>query len=182
MQSTGTALIDPKLIFAKIKLTTGMRVADFGCGRTGHLVFPSAQIVGEEGIVYAVDIVKNILQSIQSMSRDEGYNNIKTVWSDIELYGKTPIMGKSLNAVYFINVLCQLKNRQNAIKEAVRLLQKNGFLVIIDWVKKLSSLGPAPDKMISPEEITRWSGDLGARKFFQDQINDYNYCVIYRVL
>ena len=71
---------------------------------------------------------------------------------------------------------------QNAIKEAVRLLQKNGFLVIIDWVKKLSSLGPAPDKMISPEEITRWSGDLGARKFFQDQINDYNYCVIYRVL
>ena len=102
MIHSGTALVDPKMILDKIKLTHGMRVADFGCGRTGHLVFPSAQIVGEDGVVYAVDIVKNILQSISSMAKDQGYENIKTIWSDIEKYEKTPIPDNSLDAIFFV--------------------------------------------------------------------------------
>ncbi|MCX6779720.1 MAG: hypothetical protein NT034_00885 [Candidatus Magasanikbacteria bacterium] len=66
MQTSGTALIDPFEIFQKVGLSSGMRVADMGCGRTGHFVLPAARVVGEKGLVYAVDILKDVLQSLGS--------------------------------------------------------------------------------------------------------------------
>ena len=69
MSHSGTALIDPYKIFEKISLGHGMRVADLGCGRTGHFIFPTARVVGESGVVYAVDIMKDILESIKSRVR-----------------------------------------------------------------------------------------------------------------
>ena len=80
MSHSGTALIDPYKIFERISLSAGERVADLGCGRTGHFVFPAVKVVGEKGIVYAVDVVKNILESIKSMARSGGFDNIQTVY------------------------------------------------------------------------------------------------------
>jgi ubiquinone/menaquinone biosynthesis C-methylase UbiE len=57
MAHSGTVLIDPYKIFEKISLSVGQRVADLGCGRTGHFVFPAVKTVGDTGIVYAVDVV-----------------------------------------------------------------------------------------------------------------------------
>lgn len=154
---SGTALIDPYKIFARISLSEGKRVADLGCGRTGHFVFPAVKIVGDKGVVYAVDVVKNILDSIKSMARSEGYDNVQTVWSDIEMAGKTPIPDNSLDAAFCVNVLFQLKNKAGAIKEAARMLKKGGYLVVVDWAKKLGMLGPAEDRMLNQDELTKLS-------------------------
>src|SRR3990167_10080103 len=105
MTHAGSALLDPHAVFEKISLASGMRVADLGCGRTGHFVFPASRVVGDTGIVYAVEIVKNILESIQSRVRSEGYHNVQTVWSNIELAGKTPVPAGSLQACFLVNVL-----------------------------------------------------------------------------
>ena len=40
----GKALIDPYPIFEAIGLAPGERVADLGCGRTGHFVFPASRV------------------------------------------------------------------------------------------------------------------------------------------
>jgi cyclopropane fatty-acyl-phospholipid synthase-like methyltransferase len=42
----GNAVIDPERLLAKSGLRAGMHVADFGTGRTGHMIFPAARIVG----------------------------------------------------------------------------------------------------------------------------------------
>lgn len=180
MVHSGTALVDPYKVFAKIKLSPGMRVADFGCGRTGHFVFPSARIVGETGVVYAIDIIKNILESIKSLAKSEGYDNVRTVWSNIELAGGVSIPERSLDACFFVNVLFQLKDRQAAIKEAARLLKQNGFLVIIDWVKKLGPLGPEPEHMITEEDLINMAKQAGLDVVERDKMNDYHYLLILR--
>src|SRR3989338_575394 len=153
MSHAGTALIDPYKIFEKISLSAGKRVADLGCGRTGHFVFPAVKIVGDKGIVYAVDVVKNILDSIKSMASSEGYDNVQTVWSDIEMPGKTPIPDNSLDVCFYVNVLFQLKNKAGAIKEAARMLKPGGYLVVVDWARRLGMLGPSEERMLSPEKL-----------------------------
>lgn len=175
---SGTALIDPYKIFDKILLSQGMRVADLGCGRTGHFVFPAAQVVGDKGIVYAVDVIKNVLESIKSMARGEGCENIHTVWSDIELFGKTPIADNSLDACFFVNVLFQIKNRPNAMKEAVRLLKKQGYLVIVDWAKKLGLLGPSADLMLDPDKIVALATQNNLQLIDKFSLGDYHYTLI----
>ena len=180
MAHSGTALLDPYKVFEKIKLVSGMKVADFGCGSTGHFVFPSAKVIGEKGVVYAVDILKDVLTGISSFVKSEGYDNVHTIWSDIELPGKTAIPASSLDACFFVNVLFQLKDRQSAIAESTRLLKKNGFLVIIDWSKKLGPLGPDENEVASSADVQEMASQAGLDLFEETTMNDYHYLLIFK--
>jgi ubiquinone/menaquinone biosynthesis C-methylase UbiE len=182
MTHAGGALINPDEIFKKIALAPGMRVADLGCGRTGHFVFPASKAVGDTGVVYAVEIVKNILESIKSRCRSEGYNNVQTVWSDIEREGSTPIPDHSLSACFLVNVLYMVKDRISVLKEVSRLLEKEGVAVIIDWSKNLGPLGPGPDQKIKEDELRVLAGKAGLA--FKENVNvgDYHFCALFKRL
>ena len=104
-QSAGKALIDSRKILQRVGLARGMRLVDFGCGRTGHFIFPAAKMVEDVGLVYAVDILKEVLDNVRSRVRSGGYDNIQLVWSDIEVPGKTPIPAESLDVCFLVNVI-----------------------------------------------------------------------------
>ena len=180
MSHSGTALINPEPVFEKITLRAGMRVADLGCGRTGHFVFPAAKVVGERGVVYAVEIVKNILESIKSRVRSEGYGNVQPVWADIERFSKVPIPENSLDSCFMVNVLFMLKDKLTALKEAVRLLKSGGTIVVVDWARRLGPLGPLPQQMVSPESIERLADGLGLKMLAQVTPGEYHYGLIFQ--
>lgn len=180
MTHSGTALIDPAVVFEKIALTAGMRVADLGCGRTGHFVFPASRRVGEQGIVYAVDVVKNVLESIASRARSEGFHNVQTVWSDIEQPGKTAIPTGSLDVCFLVNVLYLLKDKTAALKEATRFLKADGFLVVVEWRKNLGIVGPTTEMMVKPETLVAAVADLSVVSVATFPLGDYHYGTIYQ--
>jgi len=55
---SGRALLDPNKILKEAGLADCQTYADFGCGTLGHFVIPASIIVGEQGKVYALDILK----------------------------------------------------------------------------------------------------------------------------
>ncbi|MBU4421348.1 methyltransferase domain-containing protein [Candidatus Parcubacteria bacterium] len=149
---TSSELLNSDKVLEKLDLRAGMTVTDLGCGTTGHFVFPSAKIVGENGKVYAVDILKSALSSIESKVKMQNFNNIETVWSDIEVFGGAKIPDESCDAVYLINVHC----KPAMIKEALRLLKKDGKLLLVDWkVSATDNLGPATADRVSREEAKK---------------------------
>lgn len=180
MSDGGITLVDPRKIFGEIGLNAGMRVADLGCGRTGHFVFLAARAVGETGVVYAVDILKDVLENIKSRVRSEGYENIRPVWSDLEKLGGTPVPEKSLDACFMVNVMFQFKDRAAAVKEAGRLLKDGGFLVVVDWAKKLGPLGPAPELMVTPEAAAAAATPAGLKEVKNLPAGDYHFCSIFK--
>ena len=180
MQTAGRALIDPYKIFEKIGLSAGMRVADMGCGRTGHFVFPAARTVGNKGIVYAVDILKDVLQSLGSWIRSEGLENVQTIWSDIEKFKKTPIPEKSLDVCFFMNVVSHLKDKNSAIAEAARLIKDDGQVVVVDWSKGLGSLGPKEGVSGDAHLIVELAQNNGLRLLENYSCSDYHYCLLFK--
>lgn len=180
MSHAGRALIDPFSVFTKIGLVKGMRVADMGCGRTGHFVFPASRIVGDTGLVYAVDILKDVLESISSWVRTQALGNIQVVWSDIEMINKTPIPPKSLDMCFFMNVLCGLKNKQGALSETARLLKDDGQVVVVDWSKRLGTLGPSDDAMVDPKQLAEVATKCGLKLVKEIVVSDYHYCLIFK--
>ncbi len=180
MSHAGRALIDPFSIFAKIGLVKGMKVADMGCGRTGHFVFPAARIVGDTGIVYAVDILKEVLETINSWVKTHALSNIQIVWSDIEVPNKTPIPPKSLDMCFFMNVLYGIKNKQATLTEAARLLKDDGQMVVMDWSKKLGTLGPTDDAMVAPNKLAEVATQCGLKLIQTILVTDYHYCLIFK--
>jgi len=181
MSHAGTALLDPTIIYKKIDLIEGMKVAEFGCGRTGHFLFTASKIVGDKGIVYALDILKEVLESIKNRSRFEGYHNILPIWTDIEKVGGAGVPEGSIDAGFFINVFFQLKNKADAFAEASRLLKNGSSLVIVDWAKKFNEeLGPDQNKMVDPkelEEIAKKYGFILQENFLP---GDYHFCLIFK--
>ncbi len=178
MSHAGTALLDPHPIFKKIALAEGMRVADFGCGRTGHFVFPASRTVKETGVVYAIDVIKNIVESIRSRVRSEGYGNVQVIWADIERAGSVPIPAGSLDVGFMINVLFLVKDQTAVLAEAHRLLRTNGYAVVIEWKKNLGLVGPSNEVMVSPEHLKTTAEQVGLQPVDFFPLNDYHYCLI----
>ena len=177
---SGRALVDPYIVFDKVGLAKGMRVADLGCGRVGHFVFPAARIVGETGIIYAVDILEEVLKNIASNIRSYGLDNIEPVWANIEKYGQVPVPMNTIDVVFITNVMFQLKDKIAAIKEAGRLLTDGGKLVIIDWQKKLSTLGPLPDQMLTVDAVVAMAKQVGLVPEEKFALGNYHFCLAFK--
>ena len=148
----GNTLLDTKLILKKAKLKEGMRVADLGCGGLAYFTFPISELVGDKGIVYAVDVFKKSLESLKKRISQEHMHNIKTVWSDIEVFQATKIESSTLDAVFLLNTLHQLKNKKEAIRESIRLIKKGGRLMIVDWSHD-KAMGPNRESMVDKDTL-----------------------------
>lgn len=157
MYHSGNQLLNPQLLFEKAQLRKGMYIADFGCGRTGHIVFPAAKIIGEHGMIYAVDIMKDVLENIIKRARLHNMGNIHTVWSDLEIVGKTSIPEKSLDVIFMTNTLFHMKNRINVLEEANRLLKDKSRMIIVDWIENNLTIGPKGEKLINFNQIKNWA-------------------------
>ncbi len=157
MYHSGNQMIDPHTLFEKAQVQAGMHVADFGCGQTGHVVFPCAKLLGEKGIIYAVDIVQDVLEQIQKRARSNRFLNIHTVWSDIEKVGHTAIPPRSLDVAFLVNTLVQVQDRTAALDEVNRTLKDKARLLVVDWKKKGLVFGPKDEDFIDFGEVEMWA-------------------------
>lgn len=153
----GNHLIDPHTLLEKGRVIEGMHVADLGCGRTGHIVFPASQVVGDRGVVYAVDILKDVLDSIRKRAATEAIHNVETVWADLGETQGLAIPERTLDVGFFINVLYHFDSYDTTLGEVARVLKEKGRILVVDWRKKLSVLGPMQNKMVNFEKIIGWA-------------------------
>lgn len=129
---SGSALLNARAILAAAAVSPGMHVADFGVGRTGHLIFPAAQMVGEDGQVYGVDILSDALRMLEGRRRQYLVHNLDLVHGDIEA-GDLDIPEQSLDRIFLVHTLPMARRHSEIIAEMRRLLKADGRVVVIDW-------------------------------------------------
>jgi len=149
----GKELIDARLLLEKAGITEGMIVADLGCGRRGYFTLQAAKLIGPDGLVYAVDVVKSALENVNSMANLFGIPNIKTLWADLEIPQATKISNESIDLAMINNVFFQTKKNDLIIKEASRILKKNSKLLVTDWKKTQAPFGPPVQDRVGPEQV-----------------------------
>jgi ubiquinone/menaquinone biosynthesis C-methylase UbiE len=171
---TGKELIDPFKLLEDSGIRSGMTVADFGCGTLGHYVFPAAKLVGPEGKVYAVDILKSVLSGIESRIKMEGVSNVEMVWGDLERMGGSRLPDNTLDMGLLINNLFLTKQAQAMTNECVRTVKSGGIFVIADW-KPTGALGPDPRTRVSAEVARQLGIDAGLRLMKEIVPGPYHY-------
>jgi len=176
--SGGTQFLKPQEVLASLNVIEGMKVADLGCGNLGYFIIPLAKLVGKEGVAYALDIQKSVLDGVKSRAKLEGITNLETVWANLEKAGSIQIPAGSLDIALLINVLFQNKDRKAIIKEAARLLKKGGKLLIIDWKKTGIPFGPAVQLRVDFSEIKKMSAELGLNLIEEKEFGDYFWGLI----
>ncbi len=176
-----TILFDINKILNKINISNRQKVADLGCGNFGFFVFPLAKLVGKDGQVFAVDILKSALNEIESQAKSLNFSQVKTIWSDLEIFRATKIETASLDAVIFINTLNQINKKRIALQEASRLVKTGGKILIIDW-KNNTPLGPALEKRVDVKEVEEVCSHLGLNISEEFEAGPYHYGLILKKL
>jgi len=109
-----------------IGLREGMAFLDVGCG-LGFYSFAASQIVGDNGVVYALDIDSEYLQHVCEKARRFGMTNIRSRNADATATG---LPHACVDIVFVHLVLHDIEDKPAAMMEFSRVLKPGGTLAI----------------------------------------------------
>jgi len=173
-----TALLNIEAILNKLSVGANQRVAELGCGNFGFFVWPLARLVGRGGLVYAVDILKPTLDEIKREATKDNLPQVKTVWSNLEIFKATAVENNSLDGALLVNTLHQSDKKIEILREAIRLLKRGGKLLIVDWTDIDSPLGPEPAKRVKVEALRAAAPKIGLELKEEFRAGPYHYGLI----
>jgi len=117
-------LQEPWRILDMAKLEEGMNVADYGCG-PGSFTIPAAQIVGDGGGVYAIDIHPLAISSVRGRAAKQGLRNVEAIL--VRGYD-TGIEASSIDRVLLIDTIHRIEDTDTLFREIRRILKPDGLL------------------------------------------------------
>ncbi len=137
----------------KLGLQAGQVVLDFGC-RVGHYSIPAAKVVGDSGVVYAVDKEQQVLDSLSQKATEVGLQNIETINTSGDVH--LDLNDDLVDVVLLYDVLHYFDKykREELYMEMWRILKDNGLL----------SVYPKHTKEDSPMDTFKELGIDGVKK------------------
>jgi ubiquinone/menaquinone biosynthesis C-methylase UbiE len=165
-----------EVVFNELKVKDGHRFLDLGCG-AGDYSIQAAKLVGDSGVIYALDKMEEIIDGVQLEVNRQGLTNIKTNVASIE---KTiPIEDDCIDICLISTVLHTLdlhRCKDVLFNEIRRVLKSDGRLAIIECKKVDSSFGPLKRNRWSPEELEDIMRPYGFKKISYVDLG-YNYMI-----
>lgn len=175
--SSGIKFINPEEIISELEITEGMSVGDFGAGN-GYFAFPLAKKVGSSGRVYALDILREKLETIESQAKVLGLGNITVKRANLEMLGGSKLEDGSLDWVFLVNMLFQNKDKALIISESARVLKKGGKILIVEWSAKKASFGPEGELRVTRNELSELALNSGLSFSGEIKISDFHFGII----
>ena len=105
----------------------GFHVLDYGCG-PGSYIVPLADMVGESGKIYALDIHPLAIQIVQGIAAREGLRNIETIHSDCA----TGLDENAIDVALLYDAYHDLSDSESVLTELHRVLKPEGLLSFSD--------------------------------------------------
>lgn len=150
----------PEKNIEQLVLDEGAIIADFGAG-SGAYTLAAAKALRNKGKVYAVEVQKDLLTTLQNTCTNEHISNVSFIWGNIELPGGSKLRDGSCDVVILSNILFQVGDKKAVIEEARRVLRQGGKLLVIDWTASFNNMGPTTEHVF-PE--------MEARKLVEESI------------
>ena len=177
MERKTAGFLNPKAILKQLDIHDNIQVADFGCGH-GYFSIPLAK-AANQGKVYILDVQKSALEAVKSQAKLDKVHNIKAIHCNLEIPNGSKLSDNSIDLVVLVNILFQTEKKGEIIREARRVLRKQGQMVIIDWIPN-SSLAPKKGWIILKDE-TRKITEEKKMIFEKDlEINNQHYGMVFR--
>lgn len=121
-------LFRPRIdILKEAGIKTGYHVLDYGCG-SGSYIVDTARLVGESGMVYALDFHPLAIQMVQNLASKKKLTNVMTIHSDCRI----GLPDKSLDVVLLYDAFHDFGKPDDVLKEIHRVLRSNGILSFSD--------------------------------------------------
>jgi ubiquinone/menaquinone biosynthesis C-methylase UbiE len=140
----------PDQIMDALAVADGSRVADIGAG-AGWFTIRLARRVGPNGIVYAEDIQRQMLEAIRRRVVKEGLQNVQTRLGEPS---NPNLPAHTLDAVLVVDVYPEVEDRVTFLKNLAASLKPTGRIGIVNYKPGQGGPGPAPEEGVRVERAT----------------------------
>jgi ubiquinone/menaquinone biosynthesis C-methylase UbiE len=164
---------NPELILNAAGLSRGMVFADIGCG-DGFFSILAAEIVGELGRVYALDIDASAIEKLGVRAVERGLTNIRASVGAAE---ETVICKECVDIVFLSMVLHDFDDPKKVLLNAKQMLKRGGLLVNLDWKKKQMDFGPPVNIRFSEEKTIELLNRAGFTVEKAKDAGPYHYII-----
>lgn len=169
----------PSRNVAALGIEGGMHVADFGAG-SGAYTLAIAERLGGTGVIYAIDVQRDLLRRIHNEALKRGYKNVEVVWGDLEVPRASKLADHSIDLVLISNLLFQVPDKLPVLREARRIVKPLGHVAIIDWTESFGGMGPIEADVLPKESALKLAGRAGLSLEKEFAAGAYHYGFIFR--
>ena len=112
-----------------VSIRPGMRIADIGAG-TGFFSLMFAQKTGPDGVVYAVDIIEDFINTIEQRAQKSGLTNIRGIINKGRESGLPP---QSIDLAFICDTYHHFEFPQTTMRSIHQALSDQGEVIIVDF-------------------------------------------------
>jgi ubiquinone/menaquinone biosynthesis C-methylase UbiE len=165
----------PDMIMDALGIADGSSVADLGAGG-GWFTVRLARRVGPRGRVYAEDIQKEMIESMNRRIAREGLHNVTMVLGTEENPGLPP---RSVDAILIVNSYAEVQKGVEWLQNVRSALRPNGRIGIVDFRKDGWGPGPPLDERIDEAVVIKDAQAAGLRLISKDTPLPFQYLLVF---
>jgi len=168
----------PEQVMDALYIGEGSAVAEVGAGG-GWFTIRLARRVKQNGVVYAEDIQRLMIEAIQRRVQREGLTNVKPVLGT----GVDPFPGlaaETFDAVLIVDAFHEMTEPVVLLRNVARVLKSRGRIGIIDYREGEGGPGPPPEDRVPPTAIVAAAKDAGFVFDHEEKFLTYQYFLIFR--
>ncbi len=164
----------PDLIMDALGIADGGVVADIGAGG-GWFTIRLARRVGPNGVVFAEDVQREMLQAIDRRVQREGLRNVRT-WKGEREDPRLP--DGSLDAALIVDAYNEFPSPVPLLSNVARALKPHGKIGVVNFRREGGGPGPAPEERVDPARVEADARAAGLRLLRRESFLPYQYLLV----
>jgi ubiquinone/menaquinone biosynthesis C-methylase UbiE len=149
-------------------------VADLGAG-SGWFTIRLSNRVGPNGLVFAEDIQRPMIQAIKVRVDRLGLKNVRTVRGT----ANDPHLPDPVDAILIVDAYHEMDQPVALLSNVARSLKPPGRIGIVDFTKNGSGPGPAMEERVDPEAVIRDAQAAGLVLRSRETFLKYQYMLVF---
>lgn len=167
----------PHEVMTALDLKPGERIADIGAG-SGYFALRFAAHVAPGGQVLAVDISPDMVVYLNRRVRDAGLDNVRTILAAPD----DPLLpAAAVDRIFICDTWHHIENHLQYLTVLAKALKPGGQVIIIDFKKGSTSVGPPEEMRVGREDIVKEFEQAGFRLSKEHTFLPYQYFLVFNM-
>ena len=137
--------------FQQLKLQEGMTLCDLGCGN-GYWTLPMAREIGTDGVMYAVDIQREMLQKLQTRAARSKLENIRPTLGKVD---DPRLPAGEIDLLLMVDVYHEFSHPESMLWEIRRSLKPTGVVALLEYREEDRNVPIKPLHKMSKVQIMK---------------------------
>lgn len=155
-------------------IADGSVVADLGAG-SGWFTVRLARRVGPNGLVYAEDIQRQMIEVINRNVQREQLSNVRTVLGT----PRDPRLPHGIDTVLIIGTYHEIEDPVALLTNAAAALKPQGRVGVIDFTPGGGGPGPSADERVNPDAVTKAAQAAGLQLLSRVSVPPFQFLLIF---